>query len=314
MTSHHHHYISQCYLKGFTEGRSKKSKLIVIDLKNKKHFKTVPRNVGGERDFNRINAVGASPDVLENLLSEFEARAAPAIQRVDAGGGLDGKDKSLILTMMAAFALRSPAQRAHLAESHKRLFEIVMGLSLATKDRWEEQIGQAKKAGHVFPSGISYEECKRFFESKEYNIEVAREHLISLEIAGIEAIFPFLMARNWGVIRANDQSGPFISSDNPVALCWSDTTNIPAAFVNSPGFGLKNTEVFFPLTQDVALVGTFGGVDLTITATKEAAAAVNSIVFHCVRRQIYAPKLNFLMRSPSGSLTDGKELLRQAGF
>ena len=54
MTARHHHYLSQCYLKGFTKGGSKKSKLKVFDLRNKKIFETIPRNVGGIRSIVRV--------------------------------------------------------------------------------------------------------------------------------------------------------------------------------------------------------------------------------------------------------------------
>jgi len=64
-SSRHHHYLSQFYLKGFTDGRSKKSKLTVIDAVTRKKFESNPRNVGGVRDFNRIEADGVEPDVLE---------------------------------------------------------------------------------------------------------------------------------------------------------------------------------------------------------------------------------------------------------
>ncbi|WP_256026020.1 MULTISPECIES: DUF4238 domain-containing protein [Enterobacteriaceae] len=43
----HHHFLSQCYLKGFTSNGGKKSKLTVIDLKERKTFESNTRNVGG---------------------------------------------------------------------------------------------------------------------------------------------------------------------------------------------------------------------------------------------------------------------------
>ena len=35
----HHHYLSDCYLKEFTQGSAKNSKLAVVELKTKKYLK-----------------------------------------------------------------------------------------------------------------------------------------------------------------------------------------------------------------------------------------------------------------------------------
>ncbi|MFZ3064317.1 MAG: DUF4238 domain-containing protein [Nitrospirota bacterium] len=74
MTARHHHYLSQCYLKGFTKGDSKKSKLTVIDFREKKLFETTPRNVGGIRDFNRIDIEAIDQNALEKSLSGKSSR------------------------------------------------------------------------------------------------------------------------------------------------------------------------------------------------------------------------------------------------
>jgi hypothetical protein len=91
MTARHHHYLSQCYLKGFTDGGSKKSKLITFDLPEKRHFPTIPRNVGGIRDFNRINIAGYDQNALENSLGEFEGVVAKALK--DLGEGKRSKER-----------------------------------------------------------------------------------------------------------------------------------------------------------------------------------------------------------------------------
>jgi hypothetical protein len=55
MTARQHHYVPQCYLKGFVKDR-KKPKLFVVDCKERRSFSTSPDNVAAERDFHRIDA------------------------------------------------------------------------------------------------------------------------------------------------------------------------------------------------------------------------------------------------------------------
>jgi hypothetical protein len=57
VTAKRHHYVPQCYLKGFAEDRDN-PKLFVIDGKEQRSFCTAPANVAAERDFNRIEVDG----------------------------------------------------------------------------------------------------------------------------------------------------------------------------------------------------------------------------------------------------------------
>ncbi len=51
-----HHFISQCYLKGFTRSGRKDGQLFAINISDGSSFCTKPASVGAKRDFNRIEA------------------------------------------------------------------------------------------------------------------------------------------------------------------------------------------------------------------------------------------------------------------
>jgi hypothetical protein len=69
-----HHYVPQCYLKGFARNRSKKAQLFVVDSSVKRAFITTPQNVATERDFNRIDIDGEDPNLIESSYAEFESK------------------------------------------------------------------------------------------------------------------------------------------------------------------------------------------------------------------------------------------------
>jgi len=54
--SRRHHFLAQCYLKGFAPDRAD-AQLFVVDAKEKKSFTTSPLNVANERDFHPIPLV-----------------------------------------------------------------------------------------------------------------------------------------------------------------------------------------------------------------------------------------------------------------
>lgn len=309
MTARQHHFLSQCYLKGFTSGDSKNSKLSVLDLSNKKQFETIPRNVGGLRDFNRIDATGIDQNILEKSLSNFESEAATALRKIKEGASFQGELKELVLYLVALLATRSPERREHRRKFHAQVAEKMMDISLASKERWESQMQQMKEHGREINGDVSYEEVKRFHESKEYSITVAREFHIRIEFEAIKTIYPLLYARKWLLVETTDDSGPFITSDNPVNLVWKEPDNIPPFYRNSPGYGMRDTQVFIPLSKSLGLIGEFDGHEGLVKGTLELVAALNSKTILFAHKQLYSPNFGFYFVGNNGALLSGKQLL-----
>jgi len=310
MSARHHHYLSQCYLKGFTKGGDKKSKLTVIDFKEKKPFETIPRNVGGIRDFNRIEVDGVDPNAIERALSDFEGQAASALMKVEENLAFEGDTKDHILNLLALLAIRSPEMREHLRKFRSEIFERKMVFSLASKERWESLMERMKESGKEVDESITYEDVREFYESKKYKIEVATEHHVRMESVGIEAILPCLYGRKWLLIKSTYDSGPFITTDHPVILTWKEPENIPPFYRDSPGYGMKDTQVYFPVSRNLAIVGEFDGPEGVIDGTRELVAALNTNMLMFTYRQIYAPKIGFCFLGENGETLEGTQILK----
>lgn len=309
MTARHHHFLSQCYLRGFTKNGSKKSRLIALEPKKRSYFETNPRNVGGIRDFNRIEVEGVDHNILEKSLSEFESDAATALRAVAEGADFTGDRRETILTLIGLMAVRSPQMREHMRQFQEEIAQKMMGLALANKERWDSQIEQMRASGVDVSDDVPYEKLKQFHDSKAYTVEVAREHHIRMEMGMLETIVPLLMQRGWILIRSNAETGAFVTSDRPVVLDYTDPAKVPNFFRNSPGFGLENTHVYFPLAQNAALFGEFSTDPKTINASCELVANFNARMAHASYKHIYAPDLDFPITGRNGDVLSGKVLL-----
>ena len=191
----HHHYIPQCYLRGFTTGSGKKCRVTVANLRGGNFFETNPRNVGGSRDFNRIDVEDHAPDALEAALSGFEGEVATAIRNVSASHKFEGEDRNAILNLIALLAVRSPQQRENWRQFEERIMKRILGLSLATKERWGSQMRQMKKAGYAVNEELTYEQMKDFYERDQYGIRLNNEHHIGLEFHGHDGVLRTLADR-----------------------------------------------------------------------------------------------------------------------
>lgn len=302
--------MSQCYLKGFTQGNSKKSKLTVIDLKELKKFETIPRNVGGMRDFNRVEIDGIDPEIIEKQQSEFESKVAHALKNITETLDFSGETKNLILELIGMLAIKSPEMREHLSKPLIQIAKMTMAMTMETKERWESQIAQVKAdTGEDISNGKTYEEMKEFVEKQEFDISVNKGHQIHMELIGMQQITELLHMRNWTLVKAGKESGEFITTDNPVSLAWHDPAQVPPFM--SPGFGLKDTMVYFPITKNLALVGEFDREDTVKEANEFLVAILNSKIIANSYQRVFAAKNNFNYIAKGGAISPASTLLKR---
>ncbi len=271
--SRNHHYIPQGYLRGFGWKRGKHHMVVVHNFQDKKTYETNTRNICAQRDFMRFEARDREPDWLENAFGKLESKAVAAIHEVTKAGVFDGENKNYILNLMALLAVRSPEQRENMREFQARVAQRMMDLVLEKKERWESQTREMEeKTGK--PSVVTYEEAKDFHMRGEYKIEVARERHIQTEIDLYNTVLQLLGQRKWTLYLVPGDYGEFITTSRPVVIVYIYPEEVPLYLRHSPGFGLKNTEVYFPLTKHALLIGRWNGDEMTINPANQSFVGV----------------------------------------
>ncbi|MES1980721.1 MAG: DUF4238 domain-containing protein [Pseudomonadota bacterium] len=266
--SRNHHYIPQGYLRGFGWKRGKHHMVVVHDFQGRKVYETNTRNVCAERDFMRFEFKDRKADWLEEEFGKLESKAIEAIREVSKTGLFQGENKNYILNLMALLAVRSPEQRENMRDFHARIAQRVLDLTLQNQERWESQAREMEeKTGK--PSLVTYQEAKEFHERGEYTIEVPRERHIQTEIDLYNTVLQLLGERIWTLYMVPGDYGEFITTNRPVVIVYIDPDRVPAHMRFIPGFALKNTEVYFPLTKHSLLVGRWGGEEKTISPANQ---------------------------------------------
>lgn len=307
----HHHYIPQCYLRGFAKGSGKLYRLTVANLKSKQYFDTNPRNVGGIRDFNRLQIKGFKPDALEGMLSNFESQVATAIRNVTQSLSFEGDDRIAILNLIALLAVRSPQQRENLRKFEEELMKKMLGLSLASKERWEQQMQKMEKAGKGIKDQLSYEEMKAFYKEDEYDISLNTEHHLAMEFKGFDTVLPYLVERKWKLYTTTEEQGLFITTDRPVVITWNHPEQIPVMMRHSPGFGMQDTEILFPLTRNILLLGAFEIENGTIAASTPFVAGANYRMIQYAFERVYSFKKVFPYISPDLQIYHDRDFMER---
>lgn len=298
--SRHHHYIPQFYLAGFTESGDKDDAIHVTDIREKKEFITNPRNVGAQRDFNRVDIPGVEIDELEKSFSKFESKVAPVLSRIIQKKTLpSGEEMEILVNFVALLGTRNPQIRSNFGAAQKQVMHRVAQLMVADRDTWESQLEQFKKENpEVELPDVSYEEMREFVEEQRYEIEFQHGHHATLELSALDSVLPFLFEREWSLLIADEKAGHFVCSDRPVVLNSKKEGRPPIGI----GFGTPETELTMPISKRLAVLATFEGPSREVQVNRFIVTAVNSRIIGACDRQVYSPEGNFEYLGTDGVL------------
>jgi hypothetical protein len=211
-----HHYIPQCYLRGFADSFGKKGVLHVFDLVDETKFLTRPRNVACIRDFNKVNVKNIQQDALENSFSKFESKLAKVLHNIGNSKYFAGDEKIYIINLMALLAVRSPQNREKIRKFYEDIANIVLSITLSSKVQYELTMRKIKNnSGNVTNKEATYENILKFHENGDYNIKVANEMHFKIEQRSISDLIPLLMKYYWSFVKTTNDSGYFITTDRP---------------------------------------------------------------------------------------------------
>jgi hypothetical protein len=250
MVARRHHYVPLCYLKAFSVERKNKRQVQVFDKKTRKTFPTATDNVAVETNFNTVKVDGLEPDFFEKDMTKFEGELAPALGRIITAQSLqqDADDYATLLNFVTLLALRNPRQREMIRDFHERVAKQIMNVALSTPERWAHQVKKATVAGFLkADADTSYATMKKFVEVGNFSVAISNERQIALEASTFDKLLPHIFHRGWALLKAPRHSGGFITSDHPVCLT---TVGGKQGIAYRPGYGLRNTEVLFPVSPN----------------------------------------------------------------
>lgn len=281
-----HHYLSQFYLRGFTKSGGTKENLCVYDKSQNKYFKSSPRNIASQRDFNRISHP-ENPNVIEDELAKVEGVLSVSFREIiEKKNYPNEKQFNHVVNFITLAALRNPKMRNLFDDFYKKIADKLMMLTMASEERY---LSQCLQAGIKEEDMIPYDKQKAFVEDKSrYTLEINQEVHITSELQILDNLNDILLERHWYLIVTNEEVGEFITSDYPVSLISLVDTGPYGV-----GFGLKKTEVVFPISKHLVFIGVFEeyeNVDKTIFATKKLVESINARTFQFANQQVYSTR------------------------
>ena len=298
MVSRNHHFVSRAFLKSFAWKNGKGLKIGMYDFIDKNKVETNIKNVAVVRDFNTVELEGEDPEQVEKFLSQFEQCIPEVACLSDSTESIDDWDSESaeqLFFMMGLFAAKNPHVREVLETYQKKVILRSLDQLTSSEGRFKEF---NRRSGLENPP--SYEFVRNLVESDLIGVDLNQSASVGLELKLASDLSKFFAARMWSIIRADDESSPFITSDRPVCLDWLEPERIPQFFRNSPGFGCRGTVVTFPITPKTCLIGAFETKPFRDRRPKDLVPAVNATIIRHANRQIFYPEEGFEFSTEKG--------------
>ncbi len=305
-----YHFISQFYLANFTDSGRKDGFLWVLDKKELKQWEDIPRNVGFQKDFYRIEVPGVEPNTMEKILEKYENQAATVVKKIIDTGTLPTDDDFItLIAMVALMAFRTPHFRKMYEKPLEKIGKIALKMMLASPNQWDKIQEGMKRNGYAVRKRIDYKKVRHIVDSNNYALQISKDFSrgfhIQILLKLVEEIMPSLLSRKWSLAFTKNKSDEFVCSDSPVSLIWLK----PMPRFEAPGFERENTEVIVPLTKNIVLLGRFEGESHRLWAFKKQVAGINSLSIIYSQRFIYSQRKNFYWLNKNGRIGNTDDFL-----
>jgi hypothetical protein len=228
-------------------------------------------------------------------MAGFEGEVAPALERIIAARSITNNedDRAFLFNLLGLLVLRNPRQRELWRDFQERVAKQIMNLATATRERWERLVSRMRADGALTDEdNVDYDKMKQFVVEDKFSIKVPTGTHIATELKAVDAILPYIFERKWSLLKAGFESGGFVTCDHPVCLMWADPKR--RGRFPPPGHGLHGTQIVFPISTGLAMIGTFEGTEETRDAPEDLIATINGTVIQFAERQVYARDQNFI--------------------
>lgn len=243
------HFLPRFYLDGFADD----GMLAVYDREANEIRVQQPVNTGVIGHFYTFeDNEGRKRFELEQMLSEFEAKASNCISKLTAKQEINPDERANLAIFVALAAFRTP----DIVDSLKLFNSGLIGDMTKSMFADVEQVIERMRGKPGSPTNEDdlekeAKELVEFVRSGQYEITTNHRWAVGMAMQMAFSIAPLLAGRNWDVIHCGSDKKSFITTDAPVML---STVNPREPSIYGVGFGNADAMVIFPLTQSCALV------------------------------------------------------------
>ena len=205
-------------------------------------------------------------------------------------------------------ATKNPRLREAGRELKEQIAMMALEAITSTPERFAAHVHRAQADGFIDPDvKVDHAEIREMIERDAFAMTVPTTEHLQVEMASFDEVLPYIFERGWVLFRAQPGRSGFITSDHPSCLDWSVQ---PPTGALSPGFALTGTQLLFPISNELAAMGSFEFHEEERDADEGLVAEINRKIIRHATRQVYARGDDFpYIVPPETEIRRGSQLL-----
>jgi len=279
------HYVPSFYLNHFTVKQDKENfedYLWIYEKPTKKVFKRAPKNIGFQNYFYSVKVEEEISSIIEDGLAEIESEVAALFLQI-----INGRTKISDLKERYNFG-RFICFLNYRTVKADTIFNILNQNVL--KDAFVDQMNHEGGVEEYLNKHGKDWSPERFVDSfNKMKLKLPKEMKLHLMINAAARMIPSLCVRKWSFLKVHSNSIPFITSDHPVILY---NANCPQDNF-MPGYYLKETEIFFPISPEICFYASFSTKEGTQLISNEEVIKINTKINEFANQYLFSNKSGF---------------------
>ncbi|MDD5361365.1 MAG: DUF4238 domain-containing protein [Ignavibacteria bacterium] len=269
-----HHYVSQFYLRHFSPQNRKG--LIWVYSNENVQLLSIDKHVASIENYYMIDTPEGQSNIIEKLLCKMETETGRIFKKIGQNNyDLTNNDYDTLLTFMSYLRARIPANKDSIDQSiileNKNILRILAdNESLYSKEIGEDIVNPNTGKKISFPEFQDY--IKKNLNSM--NLGMSQNQFVKTIYSTSQVLKKIFIQMKWCFLLS-PLDVYFITSDRPV---FPFMNNWKQPYL--PGFGLKEVEVYFPLTPHVCMMGTNNDLSVIKTVNTDTVNVINARIIN----------------------------------
>jgi hypothetical protein len=201
---------------------------------------------------------------------------------------------SYLLNLACLLFVRNACRRAALNAEREHSLKGSLRDVVPTPDAWHRYLKHARSQEPDLAE-VSFERARDFVENERFKIVFPAEDSLRAELKALDSVLQLFAKRTWSLLVAPNTGSRFICCDNPVSLVATKQIS------GKVSLDTPNTEVFWPLTPNLGLVGVLEEqLRPTIQLKPHAVGIMNRRTARNAYRYMFSKDPSFAITSRNG--------------
>jgi len=243
------HFLPRFYLENFSEN----GLVAVYDREVDQVRLQQPVNTGVIGHFYTMeDAEGRRRYELEQLLSEYEGKSKPVIDKLASQEDISADERSDLAIFVALAAMRTPDMVDSLKALNSGMIADIIKHVFSDVDVVAARLREDPELNEKSDDEVRTEAKLMVDMAQNDGVQVSTEHrwAVGMAIEVALEVAPIFAGRDWIVMHRDKDNKSFVTTDSPVLL--TTTSHRPNNFWGV-GYGNADALVFFPLKESCTL-------------------------------------------------------------